>query len=54
MTDGGFEQMYREVILHHYKNPRGHGVLEHADAGAEGAPEPPRAAARSGRHPGAG
>ena len=25
-----FEQMYREVILDHYKNPRGHGVLEHA------------------------
>ena len=31
-----FEQMYREVILDHYKNPRGHGVLEHADAEAEG------------------
>ena len=30
------EQMYREVILDHYKNPRGHGVLEHADATAEG------------------
>src|SRR5438477_10132584 len=28
--------MYREVILDHYKNPRGHGVLEHADAEAEG------------------
>ena len=28
--------MYREVILDHYKNPRGHGVLEHADATAEG------------------
>ncbi len=35
MTDG-FEQMYREVILDHYKNPRGHGVIEHADAEAEG------------------
>jgi nitrogen fixation NifU-like protein len=28
--------MYREVILDHYKNPRGHGVLEPADAVAEG------------------
>ena len=35
MTDFG-EQMYREVILDHYKNPRGHGVLEDADASAEG------------------
>jgi nitrogen fixation NifU-like protein len=31
-----FDQLYREVILDHYKNPRGHGVLEHADAQAEG------------------
>jgi nitrogen fixation NifU-like protein len=31
-----FDQLYREVILDHYKNPRGHGVLEHADAEAEG------------------
>ena len=31
-----FEQMYREVILDHYKNPRGHGVIEDADAEAEG------------------
>src|ERR1700758_5707210 len=31
-----FEQMYREVILDHYKNPRGHGVLDDADAEAEG------------------
>jgi nitrogen fixation NifU-like protein len=30
------EQMYREVILDHYKNPRGHGVIEGADASAEG------------------
>ena len=30
------EQMYREVILDHYKNPRGHGVLEDAHAHAEG------------------
>ena len=30
------DQMYREVILDHYKNPRGHGALEHADAHAEG------------------
>jgi nitrogen fixation NifU-like protein len=28
--------MYREVILDHYKNPRGHGVIEDADAKAEG------------------
>jgi nitrogen fixation NifU-like protein len=31
-----FDQMYREVILDHYKNPRGQGTLEHADASAEG------------------
>ena len=31
-----FEQMYREVILDHYKNPHGHGVMENADAEAEG------------------
>jgi len=31
-----FDQMYREVILDHYKNPRGHGVLDPADAEAEG------------------
>jgi nitrogen fixation protein NifU and related proteins len=31
-----FEQLYREVILDHYKNPRGHGVIEGADAEAEG------------------
>ena len=31
-----FEQMYREVILDHYKNPRGHGVMADADAEAEG------------------
>jgi nitrogen fixation NifU-like protein len=30
------EDMYREVILDHYKNPRGHGVIEDADATAEG------------------
>ena len=28
--------MYREVILDHYKNPRGHGVIEDADAHADG------------------
>ncbi len=32
MTD----DLYREVILDHYKNPRGHGVLEGADAEADG------------------
>ena len=31
-----FDQMYREVILDHYKNPHGHGVIEGADAEAEG------------------
>jgi nitrogen fixation NifU-like protein len=30
------EDLYREVILDHYKNPRGHGVIEDADAHAEG------------------
>ncbi len=28
--------MYREVILDHYKNPRGHGVIDDPDAEAEG------------------
>ena len=31
-----FDQLYREVILDHYKNPRGHGIIEGADAKAEG------------------
>jgi nitrogen fixation NifU-like protein len=35
MTDG-FDDLYREVILDHYKNPRGHGTIEDADAEAEG------------------
>jgi nitrogen fixation protein NifU and related proteins len=30
------EQLYREVILDHYKNPRGHGELPDPDAMAEG------------------
>jgi nitrogen fixation protein NifU and related proteins len=30
------DDLYREVILDHYKNPRGHGVIEGADASAEG------------------
>jgi nitrogen fixation NifU-like protein len=30
------DQLYREIILDHYKNPRGHGVIEDADASAEG------------------
>ncbi len=30
------DDFYRELILDHYKNPRSHGVLEHADASAEG------------------
>jgi len=36
MSDAGLESLYREVILDHYKNPRGHGVIEDADAEAEG------------------
>ena len=31
-----FEQMDREFILDHYKNPRAHGALPEADARAEG------------------
>ena len=31
-----FEQLYREVILDHYKTPRNHGLLEPNDAVAEG------------------
>jgi nitrogen fixation NifU-like protein len=31
-----FEQMYREVILDHYKSPRHHGLLDPNDAIAEG------------------
>ena len=31
-----FDQLYREVILDHYRNPRGHGVLERPDAEADG------------------
>jgi nitrogen fixation NifU-like protein len=30
------DQLYREIILDHYKNPRGHGVIEGADAQADG------------------
>jgi nitrogen fixation protein NifU and related proteins len=31
-----FDQMYREVILDHYKNPHGHGTIDDADAMADG------------------
>jgi nitrogen fixation NifU-like protein len=31
-----FEQLYRELILDHYKNPRNHGLLAAPDAVAEG------------------
>src|SRR5919202_4943014 len=31
-----FDQLYREVILDHYKNPGGNGLIEHPDAEAEG------------------
>ena len=30
------DSLYREVILDHYKNPRGHGELDDPDATAEG------------------
>jgi nitrogen fixation NifU-like protein len=30
------DDLYREVILDHYKNPRSHGLLDDADARAEG------------------
>ncbi len=30
------EDLYREVILDHYKNPRGQGAIANADAEAEG------------------
>ena len=36
MSDPGLESLYREVILDHYKNPRGHGEMEGPDATAEG------------------
>ena len=31
-----FDDLYRENVLDHYKNPRNHGVIESADAEAEG------------------
>jgi hypothetical protein len=31
-----FDQLYREVILDHYKNPRNYGSLEEPHAHAEG------------------
>lgn len=30
------DELYRDVILDHYKNPRGHGELEKPDAQADG------------------
>ena len=33
---GEMDQLYREVILDHYKNPRSHGLLPDADVEAEG------------------
>ncbi|HYY75264.1 MAG TPA: SUF system NifU family Fe-S cluster assembly protein [Gaiellaceae bacterium] len=30
------DSLYREVILDHYKNPRGHGVIDDPDVEAEG------------------
>ena len=32
----GFDDLYRENILDHYKNPRNHGRIEDAGASAEG------------------
>ena len=31
-----FEELYRDNILDHYKNPRSHGEIEQADAQADG------------------
>ncbi len=31
-----FDDLYREVILDHYKNPHNYGILEPSDAHAEG------------------
>ena len=31
-----FDQLYREVILDHYKNPRSYGLIDGADAQAKG------------------
>ena len=31
-----FDDLYREIVLDHYKSPRNHGTLEHPDAEAEG------------------
>jgi nitrogen fixation NifU-like protein len=31
-----FDELYRENILDHYKSPRRHGVIDQADAQAEG------------------
>jgi nitrogen fixation NifU-like protein len=31
-----FEQLYRELILDHYRNPRNHGLVADADGVAEG------------------
>jgi nitrogen fixation NifU-like protein len=36
VTTGEFDALYRELILDHYKNPRNHGLLDPADARAEG------------------
>jgi nitrogen fixation protein NifU and related proteins len=35
-VSAAYDQLYREIILDHYKNPRGHGVIADADAQAEG------------------
>src|SRR5688572_1826274 len=36
MSGSEFEDLYREVILDHYKNPRNYGAMENAHAHAEG------------------
>src|SRR3982751_4256309 len=35
-TDPGLESLYREVILDHYKNPRGHEVSVYVAFGEDG------------------
>lgn len=36
LPEPNLEDLYRELILDHYRNPRNHGSLEHADIVGEG------------------
>ena len=36
MSSEGFEELYRDVILDHFKNPRGFGEMQKPDAKADG------------------